>query len=96
LNRSFGRETNGLWKVASRNPTLLQGRPSPFGGQPLKRKTGRVGEEVDSSAEPKTLRSTSMCPIRKPLHACLPKNIIQMGKHLRIECDTIKTGLHLF
>ena len=62
----------------------------------LKRKTGMAGEEVDSSAEPKTLRSTSMCPIRKPLHACLPKNIIQMGKHLRIECDTIKTGLHLF
>ncbi len=30
----------------------------------LKRKTGVAGEEVDSSAEPKSLRSTSMCPSR--------------------------------
>ena len=34
--------------------------------------------------------------VRKPLHACLPKNITQMGKPLRIKCDTIKRGLHLF
>lgn len=32
--------------------------------KPLKRKTGSAGEEVDSSVEPKSLRSTSMCPIR--------------------------------